>query len=313
MDSKLTRENFNRLPFLCTGHESSVQFAIDKKDCNKSGIYRIRSIFNGKCYFGSAKKFRKRYWDHRNAVRRGDHHSPLLQRHANKYGENDLVFEIVEFCEKNVLIEREQFYLDTKQPFDKNGFNICRIADAPGSRIFSQEQRDKISKRVSGSGNPNFGKKASREKLFLMSKTTKIAKFSLDGKLMEWFENAVEAGFQTGFDKYCIRMACNCGIEKYKNFYWCYFDNDPPDTYPESCKVKFLEKKKINSESPIIRRKFGRVGREVVKFGLTGEFLEIYESLWFAARDNKLNSERIRLCCRKPHLFYGGHLWAYVK
>ena len=53
------------------------------------------------------------------------HKNRLLQAHYNEYGRSDLVFEILEGgLLKSELIQREQFYIDTINPY----FNICRIA-----------------------------------------------------------------------------------------------------------------------------------------------------------------------------------------
>lgn len=52
------------------------------------------------------------------------HHSLALQRAFHKYGYDNFEFIILENCEENKLIEREQYYLDTLLP----EYNICKIA-----------------------------------------------------------------------------------------------------------------------------------------------------------------------------------------
>jgi group I intron endonuclease len=37
---------------------------------------------------------------------------------------DDLIFSIIEYCPKDKLIEREQYWIDTLKP----EFNICKIA-----------------------------------------------------------------------------------------------------------------------------------------------------------------------------------------
>ena len=54
------------------------------------------------------------------------HGNAHLQRAWDKYGESNFKFEIIEECEPVVRFEREQFYLNTLNPFDENGYNIVR-------------------------------------------------------------------------------------------------------------------------------------------------------------------------------------------
>lgn len=54
---------------------------------------------------------------------RNGHFNVHLQRHFNKYGEKDLVFSVIEFCEENKMEEREIFWIK-KLDSIKNGFNL---------------------------------------------------------------------------------------------------------------------------------------------------------------------------------------------
>lgn len=81
-----------------------------------SGIYQIRNIENGHCYIGSAVNFKKRKNKHLHELEHNKHHSRHLQNAYNKYGRDVFVFEILEYCENEKLIEREQFFMDLLQP-----------------------------------------------------------------------------------------------------------------------------------------------------------------------------------------------------
>lgn len=293
-----------------------MQLGIDPDKIRNSGIYRIRSLVNGKIYIGSAKDFLRRFWSHRNEIRGNRHHSPTLQRHSNKYGSTKLIFEILEEAPKENLIKLEQFYLDKEQPFGERGFNICKIAGSAnkGKGTLSKKEREKKSRDNSGSKNPNFGKIASHEKRIRMSQTDLVARYSMDGKLIDTFLSPYEASVKTGFDKKCISQACNASIEKYRNFLWAYYEDVPPQEFPfKSHKERFLNKKKKSEDSPNKLNSFGRKGREVAQIASTGEFIELYDSLFYASKATNLLSERIRICCRNPHLNYGGYYWRYVQ
>lgn len=97
------------------------------------GIYRITCTANGKIYIGQSKRLLKRINEHRSLLLHRRHTNLHMQGTWNKYGETSFVFDIIEICEYAVLTEREQYWLDTLQPFNAKGFNHMRIAEAPPS------------------------------------------------------------------------------------------------------------------------------------------------------------------------------------
>ncbi len=90
-----------------------------------SGIYKISSIIKDfRIYIGSAINIKQRNYLHLSQLRNNKHHSKKLQRHFNKYGEKDLLFEIIEECTVETLINREQYWIDLLNPY----FNTAKIA-----------------------------------------------------------------------------------------------------------------------------------------------------------------------------------------
>lgn len=89
-----------------------------------SGIYKITCTQTRKFYIGSAVYVKSRWALHRMKLRKNIHDNKHLQRAFNKHGEQSFIFEIIESCPKDILIEREQHYIDTLKP----KFNIARIA-----------------------------------------------------------------------------------------------------------------------------------------------------------------------------------------
>jgi group I intron endonuclease len=91
------------------------------------GIYRIYSKLNGKNYIGESLNISKRKWRHFSELSGGYHTNKYLQRHVNKYGVEDLGFEIIEFLPKDskLLFEREVFWIKFYKSNDyKLGFNL---------------------------------------------------------------------------------------------------------------------------------------------------------------------------------------------
>ena len=139
----------------------------------ESGIYRILDTRNNKCYYGSSKNIKVRWKRHLNDLKNGNHNNTILQRIWDKYG-NVFKFEVVEFCNEDILLEVEQRYIDK----NIDGYNIClnssggdNISNNPNREIIIEKIKNSVRKRISdmseeerkikygknGSDNPNYG------------------------------------------------------------------------------------------------------------------------------------------------------------
>jgi len=99
---------------------------------SSSGIYSIRCVPTGKFYIGSSADIKSRWLIHRRDLIRGNHHSKYLQNSWNKYGEENFEWSVVEIVGVDLLIEREQYHLDTLRPWDRKvGFNVSPTANSP--------------------------------------------------------------------------------------------------------------------------------------------------------------------------------------
>ena len=117
----------------------------------RSGIYEILCKPNSKVYIGSAVWLAKRKRHHREALLAGTHYNKYLQKAWNKYGPTAFVFSVLEYCEKERLIEREQYYIDTLQAADHGyGFNLQPKAYSNLGMIMSEESRLKLSAAKKG-------------------------------------------------------------------------------------------------------------------------------------------------------------------
>ena len=88
------------------------------------GIYKIINIINNKCYVGSSINIISRWNQHKKDLKSNKHHSIKLQRSYNKYGENNFKYEIIEECEKGLLLIREKYNIDLLDCYN-NGYNIA--------------------------------------------------------------------------------------------------------------------------------------------------------------------------------------------
>ena len=79
--------------------------------------------------------------------------------------------KILEYCDKSVLLEREQYYLDSLNP----PYNILKLAGSSSGFKLSEETKKKISKALKGvytvlwEKSAQFGRVHSKETKELMS------------------------------------------------------------------------------------------------------------------------------------------------
>lgn len=92
-----------------------------------SGVYKIINISNNKIYIGSSINIKNRIKRHLNDLDKNKHYNIYLQNAWNKYGKEKFLFEILEeVVEKNMLADREQYYIDKYNASDLNyGYNLC--------------------------------------------------------------------------------------------------------------------------------------------------------------------------------------------
>ena len=142
-----------------------------------SGVYCITNIIDNRIYIGSTQCFKRRFTEHLKSLTDNTHNNPHLQKFVNKYGIDNIKFEILEIVEIENLLSKEQYYLNNFINFSTD-FNICKIAGTPPNynRQFTKEDIEYIAELY------NSGKSCCQISEILFnhrnqrSKITKIAK-----------------------------------------------------------------------------------------------------------------------------------------
>jgi len=142
-------------------------------------VYKIINNINNKFYIGSTKNFDTRKRDHIYRLKSKTHRNIYLQRAWDKYGEEGFKFEILEEnIQKENLLIREQYFLDTLKPYiRKNGYNINPIAGSNLGFKMPKEAVEKIRKA-------NTGKKHSEQTRKKISEVQKGKKRKFSSKLL---------------------------------------------------------------------------------------------------------------------------------
>lgn len=122
-------------------------FETSRFEKGRCGIYCVLNKINGKIYIGSSSDIRRRHNVHKTKLNCNVHCNKHLQNSVNKYGINNFKFLVIESCEKDDLIKREQYWLDYTKCYDnKIGYNIRTIADSNTNckRPMSEETKEKM-------------------------------------------------------------------------------------------------------------------------------------------------------------------------
>lgn len=116
-----------------------------------SGIYVIFNNITKKFYIGSSYNIKNRLYCHFFKLKNNKHPNIHLQRSYNKHDKSVWSIGIIEFCEKEKCIEREQYYLDLYKSFkDTIGYNICITAKSNLGLKASEETKKKMSESSKG-------------------------------------------------------------------------------------------------------------------------------------------------------------------
>jgi GIY-YIG catalytic domain/NUMOD1 domain len=93
-------------------------------------------LLTGQKYCGSSCDIGRRFIQHLNLSNKSTYISRALALH----GPENFDFSILEYCRKEILLEREQHYLDSIQP----EYNILKKAGSPLGIKQSEESKEKI-------------------------------------------------------------------------------------------------------------------------------------------------------------------------
>ena len=114
------------------------------------GVYSIH-FKNSNCiklYIGSTISnlgFYNRWKSHISSLRRNKYSCHILQKAYDKYGEENMIFKIIEECEEDICLIREQYFIDLYDTYN-NGYNARKNAENNYGLKHTTETKNKMSK-----------------------------------------------------------------------------------------------------------------------------------------------------------------------
>lgn len=123
-----------------------LKLDILKENRDKSGIYMWKNNNNKKFYIGSSVDLNRRFTSYFNLNYLVKESRLYLHRALLKEGYSAFSLYILEYCEKENLIDREQYYFDLLKPT----YNICTIAGSTLGRLHDEKTKENISKSKKG-------------------------------------------------------------------------------------------------------------------------------------------------------------------
>jgi hypothetical protein len=132
----------NVLPVLIYSNSDLNKKLIIKENKGKTGIYRWINNITGKSYIGSSINLGSRLKDYYNFsfLTNPKNQGMIIYKSLLKYGYSNFKLEILEYCNKENVIIREQYYIDLLKP----EYNILKFASSSYGYKHSEKSLSKL-------------------------------------------------------------------------------------------------------------------------------------------------------------------------
>lgn len=225
----------------------------------KSGIYMWENKTNGKTYVGSSQDLRKRildYFDSHTLKSSGSN----IYKAILKYGHENFIFKILEYCPIKDLIVREQYYLDTLKP----EYNILKFAKSSRGYLHTEATKELLSsKRKGWEFSPehleNFSSNSVRNKSTLLTHV-------VTGEIIS-FISMKKAGEFLGISTPSVRSYLDKNLP-YKDYIISQPDIEESKENILSSKPQTIILTKVSDESSTLSEEFPTIGKAAEYLGI---------------------------------------------
>lgn len=102
----------------------------------KPGVYKMINTISGNFYIGSSKNVSIRIKTHKYLLRHGYKSNIRIKSDLERYGLESFIFEAIEYCDENIMKDREQYYFDQLKP----NYNVWNNVFNAIGRLYTPEQ-----------------------------------------------------------------------------------------------------------------------------------------------------------------------------
>lgn len=170
----------------------------------KCGIYKI--TIKNHTYIGSSNNIANRLRNHRNTLIKCKHHNHTMQNCFNKYGLESILFEVIEECPEDILLEREAYYIQTICP------DINHILDPTRPKF--DKDTIKLAVETRKRNNLLFNRRPANIK--------KVYQYDIDGNFIKEWKTLSDAANFYNCNISSLSACCRNKAKTAKGFQWSY-------------------------------------------------------------------------------------------
>lgn len=239
-----------------------------------SGIYCILNKLNQKRYIGQTYSIKNRFYRHKKELRKNAHHNNHLQSAWNKYGEENFEFSVIEYCEVDLLNEREAYWINFYDSF-KDGYN--QTTGDIGCRGYKHTKEELIKMRA------RFNPKA-------------VCQLDENFNIIKKWESISLIAKTLGVYRQAILNCCEKQghVKSVKGFIWVYEDDINNIDYA------YYSVKNIS------------LPKKVGQFDENLSLVKIWESIYSVKEGGFDSVSSVSNVCNHRRNSYKGYIWAFV-
>lgn len=175
-----------------------------------AGVYMITNLVNGKRYIGSSGDIYNRKHTHITKLKKRSHSSKHLTNAYHKYGSENFLFEVLEYCDNS--FEQEQYYIDLLKPDYNKDLNVKNTK----GRVITQAQRKAISTTLKAKY--KAGMKTYKQE----HRWIAVEQYTLSGKFVQRYLYPALADKAIGSNQGTIGRACKESCISVHGYQWKY-------------------------------------------------------------------------------------------
>lgn len=182
---------------------------------NKAGVYKITNLVNNKFYIGSSINIYNRKHTHINKLKNREHSCKHLEYSYHKYGFDNFIFEVLEYCDN--YTEREQYYISLLKP----EYNKRLIAQNNKGLVVTDKTKELISQKLKNRYAKNEIKAYNQK-----HKQKEVEQYDLQGNYIKSFNSPKEAELALNLNAGDISKGVKKESHQRGGFQWKYKDSD---------------------------------------------------------------------------------------